>query len=96
MSYSPGLGDVAADIAQELERLRQWAAGLQQGGDALAQKIADAGNQAVRISNAVTGAVAGANYGAQAGYNTPIAGAIPSWVVPAALAAGAVLLLRRR
>lgn len=96
MAYNAGLGDVAGDIAAELERLRAYASTIQAGGDALAARIAAAGTQAVKISNAVTGAVAGANYGAQAGYNAPTTGALPRWVVPTALIGGAFLLLRRR
>jgi hypothetical protein len=95
MSYNQGLGDVASDIAQALENLRRYAQGLQTGGDTLAQKIQEAGDTAVRLSNAVTGAVAGANYGAKAGYNAPM-GALPSWIVPTALGVGAYLLLRSR
>lgn len=88
MAYQAGLGDVAGDIAAGLSWLQQQAAGVQTGADQLAEKIKAAGDYAVQISNAATGAAAGAKVGATAPTRTP------SWVLPAAIV-GAVLVLRR-
>lgn len=96
MAYqeSAGLGDVASEIASGLDALRNLAGRIQSGGDALAERIRSAGDYAVRLSNAATGAAAGAKAG----------GAVParpgaSLVTPALLIGGAWLLLsssRRR
>lgn len=73
-----GLGDIGDDIAQELARLREWAANAQQQADALAQQISAAGARAVQLSNQVTGAAAGAKAGAGLG-------GVPPWVVTVGL-----------
>lgn len=66
-SERAGLGDVTSEIVDGLTRLRNLATNVQQGGDALAAQIAQAGDFAVRLSNAATGAAAGA----KAGYSAP-------------------------
>lgn len=94
MSYSPGLGDITDDIAAALGRLRDYASSVQTGGEELAQKIKSAGDFAVQLSNAATGAAAGA----KAGYNAPTtpAGQVASLVTPALVFGGLYLFLRRR
>lgn len=87
------LGDIATDIAAGLSRLRDVATGIQNGGDALASQIQNASDYAVRLSNAATGAAAGAKAGFSApATNTGLAGLSLTTV---GLIAGAAYLLTR-
>ena len=95
MAYDrAGLGDVTDEIVDGLARLRDLATRVQQGGDVLAAKIANAGDVAVRLSNAATGAAAGA----KAGYNAPATSGekFGTATTLGLVALGAYLLSRRK
>lgn len=66
------LGDFASDITDALTNLRTTAADIQTGTQQLAQKLTGAGNVAVKVSNTVTGAAAGAKIGAASGSQIPV------------------------
>lgn len=92
------LGDFSTEIVDALTNLRTTAGDIQTGANQLAQKLQQAGNVAVRVSNQTTGAVAGAKVGAQTGGAFPVTNVlnqIPKPVLYGGVAALAYLFLRR-
>lgn len=95
MAYArSGLGDVGTDVTNELTLLNQAAQDIQTGFNQLADKLRSAGTQAVRVSNATTGAAAGAKVGAQAGSALPtsVVDALSSVPKPVLYGVGALAL----
>ena len=87
-----GLGDITDDIKSGLDALSRLASNVQSGGSSLAQKIQDASDYAVRLSNAATGAAAGA----KAGLNAPVTtGGKLGALTTAGLVVGGLWLLSR-
>lgn len=84
------LGDVASDITDALYNLRTTASDIQTGANQLAQKLTQAGNVAVKISNTATGAAAGAKIGAQSGAAAPVDN--PLKLIPTPVWIGAAIL----
>lgn len=87
------LGDFASDITDALTNLRTTAADIQTGTAQLAQKLSNAGNVAVRVSNTVTGAAAGAKVGAVSGASVPVDNPLKLIPTPVWVGAGIILLL---
>lgn len=90
------LGDIGTDVQNWLMNLNSATSDIQEGTQQLAQKIAGAGNVAVRVSHQVTGAAAGAQAGAQTGGALPVSvsDAIAKIPPPVLYAAGAFILYK--
>jgi hypothetical protein len=97
MGYAPdNLGDFATEVTDALTNLRTTAADIQTGANVLAQKLTQAGNIAVRVSNTATGAAAGAKVGAESGSRVPVDNPLKLVPTPVWVAAGIVALLAIR
>lgn len=97
MAYAKGrVGDISTDITDRLTLLNQAARDIQSGAQQLAQKLTNAGNTAVRISNQTTGAAAGAKVGAQTGGAVPasVSEALAKVPTPVLYGAGVLLLYK--